>query len=491
MKGVVLFADDEIHDSNGPEHKLYQLFREEYVVLTVDNLEHLDHALKSISNFDVIILDWEFIEKSGEFLEADEMGFGGVKLKRHPLPVLEPLKLFSKIYIYSNAEIPAKDKETFLRLFPDRVEFKRKNIRTDEPKGIEAEYELIKSELATFSAKNLNLDFSLVWSRAINQSLQSIFSELSAAHSSWLKVLYDTSKNDNLNAILEVIELMNNLLAEELVQDTKLREEIIKQADSTTLPSNPDKGAAKLFQRIYYTAVPNQDVPVMTGDIFDLPGDTYGILITPECDVYVRDKITKIPSLKSMLELLVFDKSNLLTEFSPPKPEDKGQVQKFNQDAQAKHILPSFPYLGESKLIPAVITFNAAFRSVLSSEITTDKRRYKLNAPYIQQLRQRFSSAHSRVGVPAITELVRKFNLSQAKEYQDSLPKPVAPTIEKTKKAVEEPRPRTVPDNESAPAEATISEQSEDVTAPIITDTSEADNRAIILPTDESNPPVA
>lgn len=418
MKGVVLFADDQIHDSNGPEHKLYELFRKEYVVLTVDNLEHLDRALKSISNFDVIILDWEFIEKRPEF--ADEE-FGELKLKRHPLPILEPLKLFSKIYVYSNTDIPEPAKTTFLRLFPGRVEFKQKNIRTDEPLGIAAEYELIKTDLLAFSAKNQNFDFSLVWSRAINQSLQSIFSELSAAHSSWLKVLYDTSKKDNLNAIMEVIELMNNLIAEELVQDTTLREEIVRQASLATLPIDPDKGAARLFQRIYYTAVPNHDVPIMTGDIFDLSEETYGILITPECDVYVRDKTTQISSLKNMLEILVFNKENLFIEFSPPKPDDKGQLQKFNQDAQAKHILPSFPYVGESRLIPAVISFSSALHSILSTDITTEKRRYKLNSPYIQQLRQRFSTAHSRVGVPAITELVRKFNLSQAKEYQTSL----------------------------------------------------------------------
>lgn len=441
MKGVVLFADDDIHDKDSAEHRLYQLFREEHVVLTVDNLEHLDLALKSISNFDVIILDWEFVEKSPEF--ADIEGFNARKSKKNPLPILEPLKLFSKIYVYSNTIIPDDAQKTFLKLFPGRVEFKQKHIRIDQPQGIADEYELIKSELLAFSAKNLNLDFTLVWSRAINQSLQSIFGELSEAHSSWLKVLYDTSKNDNLNAIMEVIELMNNLIAEELVQDTKLREEIDRQASVVTLPADPDKGAAKLFQRIYYTAVPNKEVPIMTGDIFDLSEDTYGILITPECDVYIRDKVTKVSSLKNMLELLVFNKGNVLAEFSPPKPDDKSQVQKFNQDAQAKHILPSFPYLGDSKLIPAVISFNSAFRSVLSTEITTAKRRYKLNSPYIQQLRQRFSTAHSRVGVPAITELVRKFNLSQAQEYQASLAKQEASatgTAAKKAPKIKEPR---------------------------------------------------
>lgn len=410
MKGVVLFADDEIHDTDGPEHRLYQLFREEYVVLTVDNLEHLDRALKSISNFDVIILDWEFIEKRSEFADED---FGGLKLKKNPLPILEPLKLFSKIYVYSNADIPQQARETFLRLFPGRVEFKQKNIRTDEPKGIAAEYELIKSELHAFSAKNQNLDFSLIWSRAINQSLQGIFSELSAAHSSWLKFLYETSLEDNLDAILEVVQLMNNLLAEELIQNLALRDTIAEQAKAAITPPNPDQKAAKLFQRIYYTAVNGPDIPIMTGDIFDISEEEYAILVTPECDVYFRYEEKKY--LKEFLEVLIFHKNDIIGEFKKPNPDSEDQKKKFNQSAQAKHILPSFPYDNETRLLPGVINFSSALRSIPSTELKEIKRRYKVNAPYIQQLRQRFSAAHSRVGVPAINDLVKRFNLIEVK----------------------------------------------------------------------------
>ena len=39
MKGVVLFADDHVHQSEYAEYELYQLFRNEYVVLSVDNLD--------------------------------------------------------------------------------------------------------------------------------------------------------------------------------------------------------------------------------------------------------------------------------------------------------------------------------------------------------------------------------------------------------------------------------------------------------------------
>ncbi len=412
MRGVVLFADDNIHDSDGPEHKLYQLFRNEYVVLTVDNLSHLDHALKSISNFDFIILDWDFVEKDPDF--------DGLDAKKNPLAVLRPLKLFSKIFVYSNNEIEDGNKALLNTWFPGRVEFRKKNIRVEKTGELESEYEIIKQALDDFTTQNQNLEFTVAWSRAINQSLQGIFHELSAAHSSWLKVLYETSLNDKGNAVLEVVELMNNLLAEELVQDSYLRK-LIEEQTNLSISAVPEQGAAKIFQRIYYTKISNPDVPIMTGDIFEFSEEEYAVLITPECDVYSHDKVTGQSKTREMLEVLRFSKKDLLFTIPKPKPGDKEQRKIFNQEVQSRHILPSFPYLGESRLLPAVIIFNNAVRSISSVELSDKPRKYKLNSPYIQQLRQRFSSAHGRVGVPAINDLVKDFNLAQAKEYKEYL----------------------------------------------------------------------
>lgn len=412
MNGVVLFADDEVH-KGGAESMLYEHFRKEFVVLTVDNLSHLAHALQSVSSFDVVILDWEFIENDPDFIDAPS---------RNPLSILESLKLFSKIFIYSGALIPDGDKSKLEGLFPGRIVFKKKNIRKDQPKELQSEYEEIKRALEEFAGSNQNVEFTLEWSRAINQSLQGIFSELSNAHSSWLKFLYETSLEDNLDAILEVVQLMNNLLAEELVQNLALRETIARQAKSATTPSNPDQKAAKLFRRIYYTAIISEEIPIMTGDIFDISEEEYAILITPECDVYFRHEEKKY--LKEFLEVLIFHKNDIINEFKKPNPDSEDQKKKFNQSAQAKHILPSFPYDNDSRLLPGVISFSTALRSIPSTELKAIKRRYKLNPPYIQQLRQRFSTAHSRVGVPAINDLVKRFNLIEVKDFLT----PPAPT---------------------------------------------------------------
>ncbi|MCY7351686.1 MAG: hypothetical protein LH606_13630 [Cytophagaceae bacterium] len=121
------------------------------------------------------------------------------------------------------------------------------------------------------------------------------------------------------------------------------------------------------------------------------------------------------------MDALVFEKGDVLKEFNNPKPNDDNQKKKFNQDAQAKHILPSFPYQNEERLLPGVMFFSKALRTVPSRWLLKKQRRYKLNSPYIQQLRQRFLTSHGRVGVPAINNLVKVFNLGQIKDYKSAI----------------------------------------------------------------------
>lgn len=398
IKGVVLFADDYVHNNEKIEYELYQLFRKEYVVMPVDNLDHLRHALVSVSNFDVIILDWEFMSDEPEFQDAPPL---------NPLSILEDLELFSKIYVYSRATIPASAIDILNARFPGRIEIRAKLSERDAGEDLVAEFEKIKKELEEFTSSNKNLDFSVAWGRAINQSLQSIFAELASVNEHWVKEVYQSSLADNSNAILEVVELLNNLLAERLVQNASLRDMIEAQGVEKPDPNLSGIEAAKLFQRIYYTKILDKDVPYSTGDIFDISNDDYAILITPECEVY--DRINGKVCLKSDLEILRFHKSSILTDFDYNKEDSK----KFNQNTQTMHFLPSFPYVGEEMLLPASISFLNALKTVSKDDLEKYGRRYKLNSPYIQQLRQRYSSWHGRIGVPAVNESIKAFNLGQ------------------------------------------------------------------------------
>ncbi|MCY7351687.1 MAG: hypothetical protein LH606_13635 [Cytophagaceae bacterium] len=86
-------------------------------------------------------------------------------------------------------------------------------------------------------------------------------------------MLCETSKEDNGNPILEVVELLNNLLAEQLVQHSGLSASIEQQATLEIEVDTSELSAAKLFQRIYYTKIYHSEIPIMTGDIFDISSE--------------------------------------------------------------------------------------------------------------------------------------------------------------------------------------------------------------------------
>lgn len=98
-------------------------------------------------------------------------------------------------------------------------------------------------------------------------------------------------------------------------------------------------------------------------------------------------------------------------EYEKKSNNSKGKLKKvFNNDSMSHHILPSFPY-DDSCDKAACIEFETAF-TIRSVDDYKDKRTdYKLNAPYIHQLRQRYVAYFGRYGVPAIPDSLRVYNL--------------------------------------------------------------------------------
>lgn len=73
--------------------------------------------------------------------------------------------------------------------------------------------------------------------------------------------------------------------------------------------------------------------------------------------------------------------------------------------------MPSFPFSEDIYNIPAYINFKVAFSIKTKAECDSKRTMYKLNAPYIHQLRQRYVAFFGKYGVPAIPQGLRDFNL--------------------------------------------------------------------------------
>lgn len=409
MNGVIIFADNKIF-SQEKENRLFERFRrdDDFSVLPIDNLSCLESTVKSTSTFRACIIDWDF-----ENVNIEDEDFIGVRHpQRTPMSILIDNPLYTLLYIYSERNIPDNDKEQLEQKFKEKIHFRIKQ------EDVDSEYRTIKADIQNFEAQNTHMNIPFSWSQAINQSAQKIFSELETANSFWIKEVKDTAVEDGGDPTTEIIDLFNNLLSEELVQNRSLRTSLdnINEAGGNEVPEN----TAKLYQRIYYSQL-SEHAPIMTGDIFRFAEEEFGILITPECEVK-----TRLGSQNS-LEFLTFKISDIdvylqkqccferirdaFNKITKQDRKDKMR-KKFNNDELSTHILPSFPVQEGVYNQLIVINFKNAFMTKRYEEYQHARAHFKLNAPYIHQLRQRYISFFGKFGVPAIPCSLRDYNLN-------------------------------------------------------------------------------
>lgn len=411
MEGVILFADNNVLCQNSFENKLFTRLSQEQTltVLPICSLLDLEATIKTTSTYKALILDWNF---SNPLQQGDD-DLEGIDLSSQtPENILDTLDIYSLIYVYSQNQIPQDIQDRYKERFSDKIQFNIKN-----PTNVDQECSHIQQDLQQFSETYPHMEIPYLWSQSINQSVQKIFRELESASSFWIKEVRDTAIADGGEPITEIIDLFNNLLNEELVQNESLRASLnsIDGSKGNEVPEN----TAKLYQRIFYSQL-TEHAPIMTGDIFHFADDSWGVLITPECEV------SKRTSQSLRLDFLTFNLSDISDYLQKTKSFDsskevyltlkaskKENLRKiFNNEAFSYHILPSFPSQRNIYNQLIVIDFKNAYKTKSHDEYSNMRSNYKLNSPYIHQLRQRFIAFFGKIGVPAIPSSLRDFNLN-------------------------------------------------------------------------------
>jgi len=412
MNGVIIFADDKIFETDSPENKLFNEFNKEndYPVIPIDSIEKLEKAILSISTCRALILDWEFIRKE-EDLELE----GAEVPSENPLNILEKNKIFTLIYIYSQKEISPEIQQDLIELYPNKISFRQK-----EGNDAQKEYETILTEIISFEEKNKHLNVPSSWSQDVNISVQSIFKELEEADPKWIREIYKTAEEDGSSPEVEVTNIFFNLLNEYLIQQKSFSSALKDYIETEIKEDNGSEvkqKKGKLYQRIFYTKL-TKDSSFMTGDIFKFSENKYGILITPDCDIKKR--------IEKHLDFLCFNKDDYnvflkkkgyqksdfstLSETKKQKLKDS-LLKDFNNHAQKCQVLPSFPFNSNIFNQTAIIDFKESLYVIKNEEFMNKRTDYKLNTPYIHQLRQRFLSYVGRIGVPAIPQNLKLYNL--------------------------------------------------------------------------------
>ena len=409
MNGVVLFADNRIF-CQGKENELFNLFlsNPEFSVLPIDSLGCLESVIKSSSTFRACIIDWDF-----ENNEVKDEDFAGLDLpQRTPMSLLMENPLYTLVYVYSEKEIPENEKAYLQNKYGNKIQFKTKS------EDAKSEYKIILNDIHAFEANNTHMVVPFMWSQSINQSAQKIFNELESANAFWIKEIKNTALADGGDATSEVIDVFNNLLNEDLIQNRTLRN--LLDAFDCKDENRQEDNTARLYSRIYYSKIVD-GTPIMTGDIFKFDEDTYGILITPECEIADKNKEKE----KDYYDFLIISKKASLKyqedkqkKFSKDANGARNAKEIFNNGVISRHVLISFPF--EEGLCNQIglVDFNTALRTMPKignnkTSIMNIRTNFKLNAPYIHQLRQRFVSYFGKYGVPAIPDSLRDYNLNK------------------------------------------------------------------------------
>lgn len=406
MNGVILYADDDVLNQEAYEYKLFQKFNSsmDYSVLPITTISDLEKTISSISTFRALLLDWSFRKPKLDEDMLDE--------NENPFDLLTSTKIYSLVYIYSRESLPVDIREKLILHFGHgKIFFEKKSSDFDEEK----EFEKICKGITQFEEQNKHMGIPFIWSQAINQSAQTIFFELEKADPNWIKEIRETAQNDGGEPISEIIDVFQNILNESLIQNPQLRNalNVYEPEDKVS----DEENVAKLYRRIFYSKL-TENSPIMTGDIFKFDDNEYGILITPECEIGSRKD--------SQLEFLILSERNfdsfLLKDCSFNRANDnynefkelrKERLQKlFNNDSSSIHTLPSFPFSEDRYNQTACILFKTAFSIKKKEEFENKRTSFKLNSPYIHQLRQRYVSFFGRYGVPAIPNSLRIYNLS-------------------------------------------------------------------------------
>lgn len=406
MNGVVLFADNKVF-SKGNEKSLFELFlqKKDFSILPIDNLACLESTIKSASTFKACIIDWNF---ENNVIEDED--FDGIQhTQRTPMSIILNNTIFTLVYIYSELDISDEEKQCLKKKYGRKVHFRKKG------KNVDKEYKYITRDIRKFERENPHLDIPFLWSQTINTIAQSIFEELENADQNWIKEFRDTVIDDGGDPTTELIDVFNNVLSESIVQSPILRSAL----DNYSVESNSKsvKCIAKVYQRLIYSQLPSE-APIMTGELFKFNSNLYGILITPECEI--KEKCD------NQLEFLLFHKSNFNEylvknysygpndKFDDFKEKRKESLKKiFNNDNLSTQILPVFPFSRRRYNEVACINFKTAFCIKKHREYVSKRMGYRLNAPYIHQLRQRFVSYFGKYGVSAIPNSLREYNLKK------------------------------------------------------------------------------
>jgi hypothetical protein len=470
MSGIILFVDDKVFEKESDENELYLELRAKakYPVFPLQNLLEFETAISSISSIKAVILDWEFKKD----VDPDDVG---TEIPTDDPESILKKKIYSLIYVFSNKGPGTETREQLESLYKDKIKFNYKNDITNTEKctaniiqGIEnMEKTNLGLKVPFFWSQQINKSVQEIfweleevdntwiinfYTEAIRDGADPSVEVISVINQTLSgKLLIDAGLKQ------EIERFCNPVVSED--------ESTVKDfGESQKGPVNYEK-YIKLFKYLYFRNVKEEE-PVSIGDVFEIPEFGKLVVISPECDfgdicenreetfidclVFSQIEYDKLGHFKKNCPIKhteIFTKIILGIEKSQVNPGlnsklvqniknsketinkevkdlidekwntllNKEKVEGLTQKESRYYILP-FDFNSGSILN---LDFQAGFRSIKTSSFIDENKKvnngirlYRIQMPYINDIRQRFFSYKGRIGVPGISKDLRNYLLN-------------------------------------------------------------------------------
>lgn len=339
-------------------------------------------STQDVFGADLLILDWDLTGSDSEGVIATSII--NKLFRQKAIPVI----------IYTSYTKTAVDTKLASKL-SEKI---REMIQVVPKGGVKESLEKIEQILNT--TQNLSIRVSSLWKPsvmcALDQTLFSVFDQLNNEAMTLLFRQYHLDR-ENLSTALK--ELLSDILVSKLEPlNTDLEEQEV------AVPTEDISAGYKAYtwiEKMRKYEQPQDGRLIFTGDIFSLPDDKYGIVITPKCDLARPEDNTPVKFI------IGYDISKRLLEVKTVQDAEGNFKQLFenhlSNPSDKEYWMQYVPVKSEEYTI--IFRFDEVSTYFYSEikEYTKDeifKHLIRVREPYLQDLIQGYIKHHLRVGVP-------------------------------------------------------------------------------------------
>lgn len=284
--GIAVIIDDEIDDTGSTINQIKSILSDSNIPVLPINHIPPEELIPSLSSASLIILDWDYFhenigseiaeEKDFRIIKPEELGNDEEnRLISFIRKLLE--SIFAPVFIFTSKsidDIQSKlvDESLYYVDKPNRLLIKSKNeVSTKDS---------LFSTLENWLRESPSAYVLKAWNKTIVEAHNDTFIELYNCSPNWVKLIWETIKNDSIENQKEFGAFLTKNLMNH-IKEYEFDEEILDKS----IDGNNESDIIKIIENERFVCYESQPNQAYTGDLFKESGGKYFLNIRAQCDL--------------------------------------------------------------------------------------------------------------------------------------------------------------------------------------------------------------